>query len=101
VVPADARAPVVMVFFDEFPMMSLLDSRGRIDRRLYPHFASFAQDATWYRNATGVSPFTPYAVPAMLTGRYPAKSLLLPTPSIPTTCSRCWPTPTRSGHGRP
>ena len=75
VVPADARAPVVMVFFDEFPMMSLLDSRGRIDRRLYPNFASFAQDATWYRNATGISPFTPHAVPAMLTGRYPAKSL--------------------------
>jgi hypothetical protein len=75
VVPAGARAPVVLVIFDEFPMMSLLDSRGRIDRRVYPNLAGFADDATWYRNATGIGPFTPYAVPAMLTGRYPAKSL--------------------------
>jgi hypothetical protein len=75
VVPAEARAPVVVVLFDEFPMMSLLDSRGRIDRRLYPNFARFAEDATWFRNATGIGPFTPYAVPAMLTGRYPARSV--------------------------
>jgi hypothetical protein len=66
---------VVVVLFDEFPMMSLLDSRGRIDRRLYPNFARFAEDATWFRNATGIGPFTPYAVPAMLTGRYPARSV--------------------------
>jgi hypothetical protein len=69
VVPADARVPVVMLFFDEFPLTSLLDSRGRVDRRLYPNLARFAREATWYRNATGIGPFTPYAVPAMLTGR--------------------------------
>jgi hypothetical protein len=66
-------APVVMVFFDEFPMSSLLDRRGRIDARMYPNFARLAGDATWYRNATGVNWYTPFAVPAMLTGRYPAK----------------------------
>ena len=75
VVPPGARAPVVVVFFDEFPMESLLDSRGRIDQRLYPNLARFAGDATWYRNATGIGPFTPYAVPAMLTGRYPDRSV--------------------------
>jgi len=79
IVPAGARAPVVMVFFDELPMMSLLDSEGRIDRRLYPNLARFAGDATWYRNATGIGPFTPYAVPAMLTGRYPTRSGVAPS----------------------
>jgi hypothetical protein len=79
VVPAAARAPVVVLFLDEFPMMSLLDSGGRIDRRLYPNLARFAADATWYRNATGIGPFTPYAVPAMLTGRYPTRPGVAPS----------------------
>jgi Sulfatase len=79
VVPAAASAPVVILFLDEFPMMSLLDSRGHIDRRLYPNLARFAGDATWYRNATGIGPFTPYAVPAMLTGRYPTRSGVAPS----------------------
>jgi Sulfatase len=73
VVPANARVPIVMVFFDEFPMTSLLDSNGQIDRRLYPNFAKLAEESTWYRNATGVGSFTPWAMPAMLTGRYPAE----------------------------
>jgi hypothetical protein len=73
VVQAGDRAPVVLIFFDEFPLASLLDSKARIDRRVYPNFARFAEQSTWYRNATGVSGFTPWAMPAMLTGRYPAK----------------------------
>jgi len=67
------RPPVVLMFFDEFPLASLLDSKGRVDRRVYPNFAEFAEGSTWYRNATGVSGFTPWAMPAMLTGRYPSK----------------------------
>jgi hypothetical protein len=67
------RPPVVLIFFDEFPLKSLLDSRGRVDPRVYPNFAEFAEGSTWYRNATGVSGFTPWAMPAMLTGRYPSK----------------------------
>jgi hypothetical protein len=69
--PSRPLPPVVMIFFDEFPLQALLDSSGRVDARVYPHFAELAADATWYRNATGVSGWTPYAVPAMLTGRYP------------------------------
>ena len=71
---AAPRPPVVMVLFDEFPLQSLLDSHGRIDRRVYPNLAGVANRATWYRNATGVSGFTQWAVPAMLTGRYPSKA---------------------------
>jgi Sulfatase len=67
------RPPVVMIFFDEFPLASLLDSKARVDRRVYPNFAELADHSTWYRNATGVAGFTPWAMPAMLTGRYPSK----------------------------
>jgi len=67
------RPPVVLIFLDEFPLKSLLDSRGRVDPRVYPNFAEFAEGSTWYRNTTGVSGFTPWAMPAMLTGRYPSK----------------------------
>ena len=70
-VAAGQQPPVVMIFFDEFPLASLLDSKGQIDRRVYPNFAKFADQSTWFRNATGVSGFTPWAMPAMLTGRYP------------------------------
>ena len=77
--PAPAAAasgrqpPLVMILFDEFPLSSLLDSKGQIDRRVYPNFAELADQSTWYRNATGVSGYTPWAMPAMLTGNYPAK----------------------------
>ncbi|HJU03287.1 MAG TPA: sulfatase-like hydrolase/transferase [Actinomycetes bacterium] len=72
-VTSGKQPPVVVIFFDEFPLKSLLDSKGQIDRRVYPNFARLADQSTWYRNATGVSGFTPWAMPAMLTGRYPAK----------------------------
>ena len=42
-------APVVMVVFDEFPLTSLLDRDGRIDRVRYPSFAALAARSTWYR----------------------------------------------------
>src|SRR6266545_4847679 len=78
--PGRPLPPVVVVFFDEFPLQALLDSKGEVDGRVYPNFAGFAGDATWYRNATGLSGWTPYAVPAMLTGRYPSKRRLNAAP---------------------
>ncbi|GFJ94756.1 hypothetical protein Prum_083980 [Phytohabitans rumicis] len=70
--------PIVVLLLDEFPLVSLLGPDGRIDAATYPNFARLAGDATWYRNATGVSGWTPYAVPAMLTGKYPAKDNAAP-----------------------
>jgi hypothetical protein len=69
-----AKTPVVMIVFDEFPMMSLLDRKGKIDARVYPNFARLAAGSTWYRNATGVSGLTTNAVPAILTSQYPTKA---------------------------
>lgn len=67
----DDAPDVVLIVFDELPLESLLDGRGRIDAELFPNFATFAGDGTWYRNATTVAGLTELAVPAMLTGRYP------------------------------
>jgi hypothetical protein len=74
--------PVVMIFFDEFPLQSLLDSAGRIDERVYPHFAELAADSTWFRNSTGIGGWTPYAVPGMLRGRYPGPELKSVAPDV-------------------
>ncbi|WP_422751889.1 sulfatase-like hydrolase/transferase [Micromonospora sp. WMMD708] len=67
-----SHPPVVMIVLDELPLVSLLGPDGRIDATRYPNFAELAGGSTWYRNATGVSGWTPYALPAMLTGRYPS-----------------------------
>ena len=66
-----SKTPVVMVVFDELPTTSLMDDRDRLDARRYPAFASLADDATWYRDATTVAGRTTEAVPALLTGRRP------------------------------
>jgi hypothetical protein len=70
-----AEHPVVMLLLDELPLTSLLDSKGQIDRRLYPNIAALADGSTWYRNATAVSGLTEFAVPALLDGRYPRKNV--------------------------
>jgi hypothetical protein len=71
-----ARAPVVLVIFDELPVHSLMDANERIDARRYPNFARLARDATWYRNTTAVDQDTPYAVPAILDGQAPRRERL-------------------------
>jgi hypothetical protein len=70
-----ATHPVVMLLLDELPLTSLLDSKGQIDRRLYPNIAALADGSTWYRNATAVSGLTDFAVPALLDGRYPQRNV--------------------------
>ena len=68
---AERDTPVVMLVLDELPLASLLRRDGRIDERRYPHFAALAAESHWFRNATSVAQNTTYAVPALLTGRYP------------------------------
>jgi hypothetical protein len=64
--------PIVVIVLDELPLTSLLDVDGQVDGARLPNFARLADGSTWYRNATAVSPHTTYAVPSMLTGRYPS-----------------------------
>jgi hypothetical protein len=75
--------PIVMVLLDEFPLMSLLDHQGRLDERLYPNVARLAGGSTWYRNATAVTGMTDWALPSMMTGRYPAQDRLPITSQFP------------------
>ena len=68
--------PIVLVIFDEFSSISLMDKNRQIDAGRYPNFAAFAEDATWFRNASTMSSWTPRAVPAILTGSYPIPNRL-------------------------
>ena len=71
-----ATPPVVVVVFDQLPLISLLDADGRIDASLYPHFAELAAGSTWFRNASAVAEYTGFALPAILTGNYPERRSL-------------------------
>ena len=67
-----ATAPIIMVIFDEFPLASLMDDRGRINSLRYPNIAGFAGSATWYRNASSVADTTLHSIPAILDGCLPS-----------------------------
>jgi hypothetical protein len=69
-VRVERPGPVVLILFDEFPSLSLMNRELRIDAHSYPHFAELASDATWYRHATTVHDATHRAVPAIVTGSY-------------------------------
>lgn len=68
--------PIVMIVLDELPVTSLMAADGTIDEQLYPTFARLASEGTWYRNATTVDSYTTQALPALLTGKYPAPDQL-------------------------
>ncbi|MBN8550176.1 MAG: sulfatase-like hydrolase/transferase [Deltaproteobacteria bacterium] len=74
-----SATPVVLVIFDEFPVNVLLDKNLKVDAARFPNFASFAEQSYWFKNATSINQFTPLAVPAILSGKFPASSRQLPT----------------------
>ena len=63
-----ARAPIVLVIFDEWSLTSILDRTGAIDRQRFPNLAGLADRAAWYPNATAAADVSELAVPSMLTG---------------------------------
>ncbi len=70
-VSAKTKTPVVLIVFDEFTPVSLMDRNERIDGKRYPNFAALARTSTWYRSATTVQWLTEVAVPAIFTGILP------------------------------
>ncbi len=60
--------PIVLLVFDEFPVATMIDSRGNLLADLFPNFAELASDGVWYRNAVGVRQQTEEALPSILSG---------------------------------
>ncbi len=72
-------APLIVVVFDEFPLVALLNKDLKIDSHLFPNFHSLSQKASFYRNTTTSADQTTYSIPTMLTGRY-ANAGAVPVP---------------------
>src|SRR5436305_1775359 len=70
-----ARVPVVMIVFDEFPSISLLDRMDHIDAIRYPNFAALARSSTWFPNATASVDETGRAIESLLTGSTPPRKI--------------------------
>lgn len=70
--------PVVLVVFDQLPLVSLLDSSASINESLYPNLAALAADGLWFPRATAVSNESVWAIPAILTGTAPDPSKKAP-----------------------
>ncbi len=71
-----ATTPIVVLLFDELPVIDLQQADGGIDAKRFPNFARLASESTWFRNTTTVSASTTVAVPAILTGQKPKKGEL-------------------------
>ncbi len=78
-----ATTPVVFVVFDELPAVSLLDGRGRINAQRFPNLAALAARATWFPTTGSVHPFTPHALPAILSGSLPSDDAVPTSTSYP------------------
>ncbi len=75
-----STTPVVLIVFDEFAPVALMNKDEKIDAGLYPNFAALAHDSTWFRSATTVQWLTEVAVPAVLTGILPKNTGRKPLP---------------------
>lgn len=67
-VSAAGDTPVVMLVFDEFSGISLMDQHKRIDPVAYPNFTRLVRDGTMYRNFTAPGDETTRVVSSLLTG---------------------------------
>ena len=74
-----------MIVFDELPLVSLLDEERSIDPALYPNMSALAHDGVWFRNATTVSAYTRWALPAIVTGLRPKRDAVPTSGNYPDT----------------
>ncbi len=76
---SESQGPIFVFMLDEFPLLSILKSKGKIDTSRFPTFAKIAEDFTWYPNTTAISSVTDISVPAILSGIEPKDSSYLGT----------------------
>lgn len=68
--------PIVLMIFDELPLTAIMDGSGAL---VFPEdegFSRLARDGVWYRNAATISHQTFFAVPSIMTGTRPERSLI-------------------------
>jgi hypothetical protein len=70
------RTNVVVVLFDEFPTLSLMDQTHHVDAKRFPNFAALEKTSTWFRNAYTIYDSTERAQPAIMDGDLPDKDKL-------------------------
>src|SRR4051794_35717236 len=70
------RTNVVVVLFDEFPALSLMDGKRNLDAGRFPHFAELERNSTWFRNAFAIYDSTERAQPAIMDGNLPDEDKL-------------------------
>lgn len=63
--------PVVQIIFDEMSLGMMLNPNGTINETLFPNFAQFASESTWYPNARSVAGSTVWALQSLVAGRQP------------------------------
>jgi hypothetical protein len=67
--PSPGNTPnIVLIIFDELPLISLLDENRNIDSGRYPNFHRLAKTSTWYQNTTTIDYSTGAAVTGLLIG---------------------------------
>jgi hypothetical protein len=59
---------LILIIFDELPLISLLDEQHEIDPVRYPNFHRLASSANWYRNTTAIHYSTSQAVVGLMVG---------------------------------
>jgi hypothetical protein len=59
---------IVVIVFDELPLVSLLDEHEQIDQVMYPNFRRLAESSTWYRNTLSIHFSTWEAIASILIG---------------------------------
>jgi hypothetical protein len=66
------RVPVVLIVFDEFNTMALLNKNGVADSVRYPNFAALAKNSWWFPNATCATLDPRQSISSILTGQNPS-----------------------------
>jgi hypothetical protein len=61
----------VLVVFDAFAARYIQTPSGEIDAVRFPNFARFAEEGTWFPNATTIHESTRFSVPSIFDGRFP------------------------------
>jgi hypothetical protein len=62
------RPNIVMLVFDELPLISLLEDTDRIDSGRYPNFHRLARDSMWFLNTSTTHYATTGAIAGLLVG---------------------------------